>query len=78
MLTIDRCKKILEAKAIYLTDEQIESLRDELYLVANLAFEHWQKGRCLTEKEKNLSFLVSQEPTSTPLPTGESADVNSR
>lgn len=42
MLSVEQSKKILGDEAKNLTDEQIEAMRDELYIAANLAFAHWQ------------------------------------
>lgn len=41
MLTIEQCKKIIGDKN--LTDKEVEEIRDELYILANLAFEHWRE-----------------------------------
>ena len=76
MLTVEQAKKILGEKSKNYTDEQIESIRDTLYIAANLAFEHWRKSHCLTSGDfANTSPEVSQRLTSTPLPTGELADA---
>lgn len=74
MLTLERSKKILGDKAKNYTDEQIEAIRDELYIAANLAFSNWQKNRCLTTGDTMQSPVVSQRLTSPQLPAGESAD----
>ena len=75
MLTLEQAKKILGDKAKNYTDEQLETMRDELYIAANLAFNHWQKSHCLTSEDAvPASLEVSQRLTSTPLPAGESAD----
>lgn len=75
MLSIEQCKKILGNKAKNYSDELIEAIRDELYVAANLAFAHWQKNCSSTKEGENSSAFVGEQPTSTPLPTGELADV---
>ena len=57
MLSIERCRKILGTKAENLTDEEIEKVRDELYIGANLAFENWR--RCTSTNEGELSPLLA-------------------
>ena len=74
MLTLEHCKKILGDKAEGLSDENIEAIRDELYIAANFAFENWRKSNSSTKKEEASPSFVGEIPTSTPLPTGESAD----
>ena len=64
MLTLERCKKILGDKAIGLSDETIEAMRDELYIGANLAFEHFQKSNSSTKEEETSSLFVGEQPTS--------------
>ena len=72
MLTVEQAKKILGEKSKNYTDEQIESIRDTLYIAANLAFEHWRKSHCLTSGDSaNTSPEVSQRLTPNPLPVGD-------
>ena len=71
MLTLTHCKKILGDKAADLSDEDIEALRDELYVMANLSFTHWQKHCSSTKSEESSSSFVGAQPTSPQLPTGE-------
>lgn len=47
MLTISRCKDILsgaEGKEIQLDDDQIEHIRDSLYLAAELFIDEYLRG----------------------------------
>jgi hypothetical protein len=74
MLTLERCKKILGNKANELSDEKIEAMRDELYIAANLAFAHWQKNCSSTKAGEPSPIFVGEQPTSSKLPAGESAD----
>ncbi len=68
MLSIEQCKKVLGDKVKNLTDESIEEIRDALYIQANLAFNHWQKSRSLTEGDNGRSPSASEELASTPTP----------
>lgn len=61
MLTLQHCKKVLGDKAKNYTDEQIEAIRDELYIAANLAFEHWRKSSSTKGEEKS-SLAVGEQP----------------
>ena len=47
MLSIEQCKKLIDDKN--LTDKEVEEIRDELYVLANLAFEHWRKAKKKTD-----------------------------
>lgn len=49
MLSIEQCRKLIDDKN--LTDKEIEEIRDELYVLANLAFEHWRETKT-KKKEK--------------------------
>ncbi len=40
MISIKQCKKLISDKT--LTDAEVEQVRDELYILANLAFEQWR------------------------------------
>ena len=62
MLTLEQCKKILGNKAQNLTDSEIESIRDELYIAANLAFSHWQKNRSSTKEGEPSPLFVGEQP----------------
>lgn len=64
MLSLENCKKILGDKAIDLSDEAIEEIRDELYIAANLAFSHWQKNCSSTKREEKSSLTVGEQPVS--------------
>jgi len=76
MLTLEQCKKILGDKAKNYSEESIELIRDQLYIAANLSFEHWKKGHCLTSgDETNTSSEVSQRLTSNPLHAGVPVDA---
>ncbi len=75
MLTVEQCKKILGEKTKNYTDEQIEAIRDELYIAANLSFEHWRKSHCLTSGDSNTSPEVSQRLAPNPLPVGDPVGV---
>jgi len=66
-LSVEQCKKILGDKSKNYTDEQIEVIRDELYILANLAFEHW-KSCSSTKGEEKSSSLVGEQPTSAEIP----------
>jgi len=67
MLPVQQCKKILGEKAKNYSDEVVEAIRDELYVAANLAFEHWRKNCSSTKGEEKSSLFVGEQPTSTPL-----------
>lgn len=71
MLSLERCKKVLGEKAVGMTDEFIEQMRDELYIAANLAFSHWHKSNASTKAGKPSPFFVGAQPTSNPLPVGD-------
>lgn len=71
MLTLTHCKKILGNEAADLSDEDIDALRHEMYVLANLSFNHWQKNCSSTKAEELSSLFVGAQPTSTQLPTGE-------
>ena len=73
MLSVEKCKKILGDKAKIFTDEEVEELRDEFYVAANLAFNDWQKNCSSAKEVEKSSLFVGEQPTPTPLPTGESA-----
>jgi hypothetical protein len=75
MLTLEKCKKILGDKAKNYTDERIEAIRDELYVVANLSFKHWKKSHCLTTGDLPTSPVVSQRLAPNPLPVGDPVGV---
>jgi len=76
LITIKHCRKILGDKARNYTDEQIEAIRDQLYILANLAFGHWQKNCSSTKAEEIPSSFVGEQPTSPQLHAGDSTDVN--
>ena len=61
MFTLEHCKKILDDKAVGLSDEAIEAIRDELYIAASLAFEHWRKSSSTKGEEKS-SLVVGEQP----------------
>lgn len=66
MFTLEHCRKILGKKADGLTDEQVEAVRDELYIAANLAFSNWQ-SRCTSAKaDESSSTFAGVQPASTP------------
>jgi len=75
MLTLTHCKKILGDKAAELSDEDIDVLRHEMYVLANLSFTHWQKNCSSTKAEEKSSSFVGEKPTSNLLHTGEPVDV---
>ena len=75
MLTITHCKKILGDKAADLSDEDIDALRHEMYVLANLSFSNWKKNCSSTKAEELSSLFVGVQPTSNPLPVGEPMDV---
>lgn len=43
MLTIYQCREILKEKASCLTDGEVLALRDSLYGIINLIFDHLEK-----------------------------------
>lgn len=49
MLSVEKCKTILGTRAASLSDEAVEFVRDQLYILANLCFDHWSK----TQMNKN-------------------------
>ena len=64
MLSVEQCKKILGGKAKNYSDEFVEAARDELYIVANLAFSHWQKNCSSTKGDDKSSLVVGEQPKS--------------
>ena len=76
MLTVQELKLKLGAKADGLTDDVIETMRDQLYVIAGLMFEHWRKSNSSTKGEESSSSFVGEVPTSPQLHAGDSADVN--
>ncbi|HRY76631.1 MAG TPA: hypothetical protein P5524_00485 [Candidatus Paceibacterota bacterium] len=76
MLSVEQCKKILGDKAKNYTDEKIEAIRDQLYILANLAFGHWQKNCSSAKEEEVPSSFVGAQLTSPQLHAGDSTDVN--
>jgi hypothetical protein len=75
MLTLERCKTILGDKAKDLTDDQVEAMRDELYIEAGLIFENWRKSNSSTKGEDDSSSFVGEQPKSDQLHAGDSADI---
>lgn len=55
MLSIEQCKKLIADKD--LTDKEVEEIRDELYILANLAFEHWRE----TKKKNDTNGRASKK-----------------
>lgn len=45
MISLEKCKELLEDNAQKYTDEEIEQIRDDLYQLVELAFESWKQGR---------------------------------
>jgi len=43
MLSIEQCRKLIGDKT--LSDKEVEEIRDELYVLANLAFDHWKETK---------------------------------
>lgn len=41
MISISKCRKLIGIKAKNMTDEEVEEVRDQLYQLANLAFDNW-------------------------------------
>jgi hypothetical protein len=70
MLSIEHCKKILGERAKNYTDEKLEEIRDELYIIANLAFEHWKHYSSTKGEEKSSSF-AGEQPASAEIPVKE-------
>jgi len=60
MLTLTHCKKILGNKAADLSDEDIDILRHEMYVLANISFNHWQKKCSSTKTEESSSLFVGE------------------
>ncbi len=56
MLSIEQCKKLISDKN--LTDKEVEEIRDELYILANLAFEHWKETKKKNDSNKRTSKEV--------------------
>ena len=59
MLTVEQCKKLIADKN--LTDKEVEEVRDELYVLANLAFDHWKQTKSLKK-----DAIIDQEGASKP------------
>ncbi len=49
MLTVEKSRKLLGEAAEKITDEEVEAVRDDLYLAANLAFQHWRESSTRSE-----------------------------
>jgi hypothetical protein len=47
MLSLNECKKIINAEEKELTDEQVKKIVDLFYLWAQIEFEHYQKTKKL-------------------------------
>lgn len=60
MLSVEHCKKTLKNNK-ELNEEQIKSVRDELYVLAGLVFDHWKQSFYST-KEEAKSSLVGEKP----------------
>lgn len=76
MLSIEKCKKIFGEKAVKLSDEQLEKVRDELYVAANLSFNHWRK---IAAPLREINTEVSRNGSTThvhPTPYRRAWDVN--
>ncbi|WP_264511648.1 hypothetical protein [Flavobacterium sp. N1719] len=43
MLSITKCKQILNRNGVYYTDEEIVAVRETLYKSAEIIFESWEK-----------------------------------
>lgn len=78
MLSITECRKILGDKAKNLSDENIEAIRDALYLQANLVFNNWQKSCLPAKRDFSKSPSASEKLASTPplLRCRDRLDVN--
>ena len=74
MLTITYCRKRLGDKAKDLTDEQLEAIRDQLYILAGLSFEYWRKSNSSTKGEESSPLFVGEQPTSAIIPYGITDD----
>lgn len=48
MLSIEQCRKLIDDKN--LSDEEVEQIRGELYVLANLAFDHWKDTKNSAKK----------------------------
>lgn len=53
MLSVEQCKKLISDKS--LTDKEVEEIRDELYILANLAFEHWKEAKNQNDSNRQTS-----------------------
>jgi hypothetical protein len=62
MISIEQCRKLIADKS--LTDEEIEQVRDELYALANLAFDSWRESIKPKEKPSNATGSLSKPPLS--------------
>ena len=51
MLSLERCKKILNKNGNKYTDEEVEKIREFLYTMAMIEYRRWEKMR--EEKERS-------------------------
>ncbi|MDD3101573.1 MAG: hypothetical protein PHE59_00270 [Patescibacteria group bacterium] len=58
MLDLEKCREIIGKEAKNLTDQQIESIRDNLYAQAYIIFDFWQKDE-IKHNKKGATSLSS-------------------
>jgi len=54
MLSIEKCKKILNKKEKKYTDEQIKKLRNFLYILAEIDYNNFKENLIYEQKSNNL------------------------
>lgn len=54
MLSIEKCKKLLQEKGTKYTDEQVKEIRDLLYKLGRIDFSHYQQNKLKYEKSNHL------------------------
>ena len=52
-LSIEHCQKALKKNGVTLTDEQVERLREFLYLLAEIEYEHYKKETNSTNRDSD-------------------------
>ncbi|MFA5228642.1 MAG: hypothetical protein WC446_02675 [Candidatus Paceibacterota bacterium] len=60
MLSVEHCKKTLKNNK-ELNEEQVKSIRDELYVLAGVAFDQWKQSFSSTKGEVE-SSLAGEKP----------------
>ncbi len=57
MLSIDEIKHEFEQEGETFTDAELEKIRDYLYLLVQISYEHYQRNKRLKEQEANNKII---------------------